>query len=178
MCVYIYTHTHTKYVCIYIAKKVWKCQLPSCVRLLALCSLWDCSPPGLFCPWNSPGKNTGVGCRSLLQGVFPMQGSNPGLLHCRQTLYYLSHKYRSSQVVLVVKNPPANAGGIRDQGLDPWVRKIIPWRREWHPTPVFLPGESHGQRSLVGYSPQCHKESDVTEATQHTRSYNDLVGRL
>ena len=37
-------------------------------------------------------------------------------------------------------------------GLDPWVRKI-PWRRKWQPTPVFLPGESHGRRSLVGYSP-------------------------
>ena len=46
--------------------------------------------------------------------------------------------------------------------FDPWVRKI-PWRREWLPTPVFLPGESHGQRSLVGYSPWCHKESDMTE---------------
>ena len=36
----------------------------------------------------------------------------------------------------------------------------VTWRRQWHPTPVLLPGESHGQRSLVGYSPQCHKESD------------------
>ena len=37
-------------------------------------------------------------------------------------------------------------------GFDPWIREI-PWRRAWQPTPVFLPGESHGQRSLVGYSP-------------------------
>ena len=44
----------------------------------------------------------------------------------------------------------------------PWVRKI-PWRRKWQPTPVFLPGKSHGQRSLVGYSPWGHKESDTTE---------------
>ena len=43
-----------------------------------------------------------------------------------------------------------------------WVGKI-PWRRKWQPTPVFLPGESHGRRSLVGYSPQSHKESDTTE---------------
>ena len=61
----------------------------------------------------------------------------------------------------MVKNPPANAGGIRD-GFDPWVRKI-PWRRAWQPTPVFLPGESHGQRSLVGYSPWDHKELNTTE---------------
>ena len=54
----------------------------------------------------------------------------------------------ASQVALVVKNPPANAGDSRDVGSIPWVRKI-PWRRVWQPTPVFLPGESQGQRSLV-----------------------------
>ena len=47
---------------------------------------------------------------------------------------------------------------------DPWDGKIA-WRRKWQPTPVFLPGESHGQRSLGGYSPQGCKESDTTEAT-------------
>ena len=46
--------------------------------------------------------------------------------------------------------------------FDPWARKI-PWRRDWQPTPVFLPGESHGQRNLEGYSPQSHKELDMTE---------------
>ena len=56
----------------------------------------------------------------------------------------------------VVKNPPANAG---DTGLIPGVGKI-PWRREWQPTSVFLPGEFPGQRSLVGYSPWGRKESD------------------
>ena len=50
----------------------------------------------------------------------------------------------------------------RRRGFDPWVRKI-PWRRKWQPTPVFLPGEFHGQRSLVGYSPRGFKESDRTE---------------
>ena len=55
-------------------------------------------------------------------------------------------------------------GSHRRRGLDPWVRKI-PWRRRWHPTPVSLPGESHGQRSLVAYSPWGRTESDVTEAT-------------
>ena len=44
--------------------------------------------------------------------------------------------------------------------LEPWVRKI-PWRRKWQPTPVFLPGKSHGQRSLAGYSLWGHKESDT-----------------
>ena len=53
-------------------------------------------------------------------------------------------------------------------GFHPWVGKI-PWRRKQQPTPVFLPGESHGQRSLSGYSPRGCKESDTTEATQHAR---------
>ena len=44
-------------------------------------------PARLLCPWDSPGKNTGVGCHSVLQGIFPTQGSNLGLLHCRQILY-------------------------------------------------------------------------------------------
>ena len=50
--------------------------------------------------------------------------------------------------------------------FDPWVGKV-PWRRAWQPTPVFLPGESHGQRSLVGYNPQGHKESDTTEQLRY-----------
>ena len=50
----------------------------------------------------------------------------------------------------------------RRPGFDPWLGKI-PWRMAWQPTPVFLPGESHRQRSLVGYSPWGHNESDTTE---------------
>ena len=45
----------------------------------------------------------------------------------------------------------------------------IPWRRAWHPIPVVLPGEFHGLRSVLGYSPQSHKKSDTTEATGHAR---------
>ena len=52
----------------------------------------------LLCPWESPSKNTGMGCYFLLQGIFPMQGLNPGLLHCRQTLYPLSHQRSPKQV--------------------------------------------------------------------------------
>ena len=57
------------------------------------------------------------------------------------------------------KGSACNARG----GFDPWIGKI-PWRRAWLPTPVFLPGESHGQRSLVGYSPQGLTELDTTES--------------
>ena len=60
---------------------------------LTLCNPTDCSPP-VLCPWDFPGKNTGVGCHSLLQGIFPTQGSKSGLLYCRQILYQLSHKGR------------------------------------------------------------------------------------
>ena len=51
----------------------------------------DCSPPGSSVHGDSPGKNTGMGCHALLQGIFPTQGLNPGLPHCRQILYHLSH---------------------------------------------------------------------------------------
>ena len=59
------------------------------------------------------------------------------------------------------KKSSCNAG---DPGFNPWVGKI-PWKRERLPTPVFLPGESHGQRNLRGYSSQDHKELDMTEVT-------------
>ena len=62
----------------------------------------------------------------------------------------------------VVKNLPATAGDTRVSGLIP-VRKI-PWRRKWQPTSVFLPGEIHRQRSLVGYNPWGRKESDMPAA--------------
>ena len=56
-----------------------------------LCNHMDCNLPRLLHPWNFPGKNTGVGCHFLFQGIFPTQGSNPGLPHCRQMLYQLTH---------------------------------------------------------------------------------------
>ena len=62
----------------------------------------------------------------------------------------------------VMKNPPH-----RTRGLDPWVRKT-PWRRAGQPTPVVLPGKSHGQRSLAGYSPWGHKRLEQNWATEHT----------
>ena len=56
------------------------------------CDPMDCSPPGFSVHGDSPGKNTGVGCHALLQGIFPTQGSNPGLPHCRRILYRLNHQ--------------------------------------------------------------------------------------
>ena len=72
---------------------------------------------------------------------------------------------RASLRAQMVKNLPT----MGRPGFDPWVGKI-PWRRKWQPTPVFLPGEFHGQRSMVGYSPWGHNESDTTEwLTTHTQ---------
>ena len=64
------------------------------------------------------------------------------------------------------KEPACQSRRHKRRGFDPWVGKI-PWRRTWQPTPVFLPGESHGRRSLVGYTPQGCKGSDMTEVTRH-----------
>ena len=82
----------------------------------------------------------------------------------------LQHTVRSFPGGSAVKNQPANAG---DVGFNPWVGKS-PWRREWLPTLAFLPGEFHGQRSLVGYSPWGCKESDKTE--QQTLHLANILG--
>ena len=58
----------------------------------APCNPINCSPTGSSVHGDSPGKNTSVGCHTLLQGIFPTQGSNPGLPHCRQILYHLSYQ--------------------------------------------------------------------------------------
>ena len=63
-----------------------------------------------------------------------------------------------------VKNPPA----MQEMPFDLWVGKIL-WRRAWQPTPVFFPGASHGQRSLVTYSLEGCRESGTTAVTEHTR---------
>ena len=79
--------------------ETWYVQESSARSLRCLCALVTQSCPTLcdpwtvatrlLCPWDSPGKSTGVGCHSLLQGIFPSQGSNLGLPHCRQILYCL-----------------------------------------------------------------------------------------
>ena len=69
----------------------------------------------------------------------------------------------------------ASAWNEGDPGLTPWVGKI-PWRRKWQPTPVLLPGESHGGRSLVGCSPWGHKQWDTTERLHfHFLSFSEGI---
>ena len=82
---------------------------------------------------DSPGKNTGVGCYVILQGISPTQGSNSGPLHCRLILYHLSHQ---------------GSQRCRRRWCNSWVGKIL-WRRDRLPTPVFLsfPCGSAGRES-------------------------------
>ena len=89
-------------------------------------------------------------------------GTTEQLTHITHNIIIMATMHKGdSQVVLVVKNLPANARDARDVGSTSWVGKT-PWRK-WQPTPIFLLEKSHGQRSLVGYSPWGRKESDTTE---------------
>ena len=82
----------------------------------------------------------------------------------------------ASQVALAVKNLLANAQGM-SRKFDTWIRKI-PRRRAWQPTPVFLLGESHGQRSLAGYRPWGHKELDTTKRVKNINNKIDPDGSV
>ena len=81
-------------------------------------------PPGLYSPWNSPGQNTGVGSLSLLSGVFPSQGSNSGLPHCRRILYQLSHAEDRLTPRWHVGKPRGKASRGSHRSLDPRNGKI------------------------------------------------------
>ena len=74
----------------------------------------------------------------------------------------MEKEYEEEYIYIFPGGSEVKASASNTGDLGPWVGKI-PWRRKWQPTPVFLPRESHGRRSLVGYSPWGHKESDTTE---------------
>ena len=73
----------------------------------------------------------------------------------------------------MVNNLLANAGDAKGAGSIPWVRKI-PWRRKWQPTPLYLPGKFHGQRSLADYSPWAHTHACTLGNELHE---NELIGQ-
>ena len=77
-------------------------------------------PARLLCPWDSPGKNTGVGCHALLQGIVPSQGSKPGLLHCRQVLCHLSTR-AGRQTGLPSPNPLRPRAGGPSRAVRGWM---------------------------------------------------------
>ena len=92
-------------LCVCVCVCVCVCESLSHVRLFATPWTIICR---LLCPWNSPGNSAGVSCRTLLQGIFLTQGSNPGLLNCRQILYWLSyqgtHYYIHIYYILCIHN--------------------------------------------------------------------------
>ena len=132
-------------------------------------------PSRLLCPWDSPSKDAGMDCHALLQGIFQIRGSNLSflwLLHCRWILYHWATGKPHSYIRLVAMAPHSSTlawkipwteepGRLQSMGSlrvrHDWETSLslftfMHWRRQWHPTPVLLPGKSHGRRSLVGCS--------------------------
>ena len=104
----------------------------------------------------------------MIEGKLQKDLGCAGILEASSSYAYVYDHEWASQVTLGVENPPANVGDMRP-GFDLWVGKI-PWRRTWQPTPVFLPGESHGQRSLPGYSPWGCRVGQA-DVTRHIRTH-------
>ena len=125
----------------------------SCPTLL---DLIDCSPPGPFVREDSPGKNAGVGCHVLLQGIFPTQGSNQGLLHCRQIPYQLSHQLQAESSL------PYPTPGSRALKVSPGGEPLPGTIR------LFLLASPRQRRKIYGYRKQV-KISNYASATKaHT----------
>ena len=93
-----------------------------------LCDPMDCSPPGSSVLGDFPGKNTGVGCHALHQGIFSTEGSNPGLPYCRQILYCLSHQGYSRTIYLQ-----------RPQNMYFYPRSLSGVPSAYSPTPSGMP---------------------------------------
>ena len=132
---------------------------------LRLHGLW---PARLLCPWNSPGQNTAVGSHSLFQGIFPTQWWNPGLLHCRQILYHLSHQGIPVQFKewelgssKAGENTPPNPDHISQTDLSPIRTGLLEWALFWgpenHTQSLWVPTDIlPGQSSRPGL-PHCPK---------------------
>ena len=111
------------------------------VKVTQLCLTLQ--PHGLYSSWNSPGQNTGVGSLSLLQGIFPTQGSKPGLPHCRKILYQLSHK--GSPRILEWVAYPFSSGS--SSGVELGFPAFISWSiREAPPSDILTQLVQRGSR--------------------------------
>ena len=77
-------------------------------------------PPRLLLPWDLPGKSTGVGCHFLLQGIFPTQGLNLDLLHCRQSLYHLGHLESPREQCSILLSSSQGMNQLRDARIKKW----------------------------------------------------------
>ena len=113
-------------------------------------------PPDTYCSWSNE---------------YPKNPRPSQIASCfRETRYYT--KVTGFPGGSAGREPARQCRRHKRCGFDAWVRKI-PWRRKWQPTSVFLPGKSHGQRSLTGYSLWGRKESDMTECS-HTHTYTHI----
>ena len=127
-------------------------------------------------PWDSPGKSTGVGCHFLLQGIEPgspafqadaLTSELPG----KPWVGTIKKCPLCDKVIDLLKLVPGGSE-VKESASNAGDLGSIPWRRKWQLIQVFLLGESHGWRSLVGYSPRGRKESHTTERLHLT--YGEL----
>ena len=137
-----------------------------------LCDPRDGSPPGSTVPGILQAR-TGVGCHFLLQ-CMKVKGKSLSRVRLFATPWTSAHQaplsmgFSRQEYWSEVpsgtsgKENPCQCRRLKRHRFDPWIRNIR-WRRAWQTTPIFLPGESHGQRSLVGCSPWGREESDTTE---------------
>ena len=121
-------------------------------------------------PWNSPGQNTGVGNLSLLQGIFPTQGSNPGLQHCRRILYKLSHQ--GSPRILESGQPIPSLADLPNPGIKPGSPIL---QVDSLPTELLgkpLKKKKKGVNAVPHYQKLCHEVSHIwgNHRGQHTHS--------
>ena len=143
------------------------------IFLTLLHRMWDLSSPRGMNPgppkWRDRVLTTGLSGKSPDNFYTSMKMQSQGCLYgctlsqhsqsCLNTSLFYFTKFRNSFIC--------------SPGFDSWVGKI-PWRRKWQSTPGLLPGKSHGQRNLVGYSPWGHKESDTTEPLHFTSLIRSL----
>ena len=124
---------------------------------LKVCDPHGLQPPRLFPPWDFPGKSTGMGCHFLLQGIFPTQGLNPGLPHCRKILYRLSHQ--GSPIISLKVKVKVDSRSVVSDFLQPHC-PYSPWNCPGQKTGVgslsLLQGVFPTQRSNPGF-PHCRR---------------------
>ena len=122
----------------------------------------------------SGGQNIGVSASTLYHIKFYYNHKSDNLAHwdvCGAEHILWHVRLHALPRSLSGKESICQCWRCRRLGFSPWIGKIS-WRSKWQPTPVFLPGKSHGQRNLVGYSPWSHKELDITERmSTHTQAY-------
>ena len=126
-------------------------------------------PHGLYNPWNSPGQNTGGGSLSLLQGIFPSQESNQGLLHCRQILYQLSHQAKNQNTGPTLRSFTGTCAVLSHSGVSG-----SSWPHGLPLTRLLCPWDSPGKNTGVG----CHFFLQLSSQSRDRTQVSHIVGRL